>query len=73
MFSNISGNGEFKLSVNDFVVKAAALSLLKVPAVNSSWMDTYIRQYNSADISVAVSTDTGLITPIVFGADKLGR
>ena len=54
------------------MVKAAALALTKVPAVNSSWQDTYIRQYNNADISVAVSTDNGLITPIVFGANTLG-
>ena len=67
-----AGNGEYKLSVNDFVVKAAALALVKVPAVNSSWQDTFIRQYSNADISVAVSTDNGLITPIVFGANQLG-
>ena len=67
-----TGAGEYKLSVNDFVVKAAALALTKVPAVNSSWQDTYIRQYTNADISVAVSTDNGLITPIVFGANQLG-
>lgn len=69
---NDSGNGEYKLSVNDFVVKASAAALVKVPAVNSSWQDTYIRQYSNADISVAVSTDNGLITPIVFAANTLG-
>lgn len=61
-----------KLSVNDFIVKAAALACKKVPAVNSSWMETFIRQYNSVDVSVAVSTDGGLITPIVFSADAKG-
>ncbi|XP_055944924.1 dihydrolipoyllysine-residue acetyltransferase component of pyruvate dehydrogenase complex, mitochondrial-like [Argiope bruennichi] len=61
-----------KLSVNDFIVKAAALACKKVPEVNSSWMDTFIRQYNSVDVSVAVSTDAGLITPIVFRADAKG-
>lgn len=61
-----------KLSVNDFIIKASALACLKVPEVNSSWHETFIRQYNAVDISVAVSTDNGLITPIVFDADSKG-
>jgi len=61
-----------KISVNDFVIKAAALTLRSVPSVNASWLDTLIRQYNYVDISVAVSTDTGLITPIVKNADLKG-
>lgn len=61
-----------KISLNDFIIKASALSCLRVPEVNSSWQDTYIRQYNSVDVSVAVSTDAGLITPIVFGAEDKG-
>jgi len=66
------GDGGPKLSVNDFILKASALSCLKVPECNSSWQDTYVRQFNSCDISVAVATDNGLITPIVFGAEKKG-
>ncbi|EFC48127.1 predicted protein [Naegleria gruberi] len=62
----------FKLSVNDFLVKAAALSMKKVPEINSSWQDTFIRQYNNVDLSVAVQTDSGLITPIVFSAETKG-
>lgn len=61
-----------KLSVNDFIIKAAAQACRKVPEANSSWMDTCIREYHTVDVSVAVSTDTGLITPIVFGADRKG-
>nr|CAD7194270.1 unnamed protein product [Timema douglasi] len=61
-----------KLSINDFIIKAAAMACLQVPEANSSWMDTFIRQYSSVDISVAVSTDNGLITPIVFNADTKG-
>jgi len=61
-----------KLSVNDFVIKAAAMACLKVPEANSAWLDTVIRQYNGVDVSVAVSTDNGLITPIVFSADNKG-
>lgn len=61
-----------KLSVNDFIIKAAALACKKVPQVNSIWQDTYIRQYNRVDVCVAVSTDSGLITPIVFNAENKG-
>jgi len=61
-----------KLSLNDFVIKAAAMACMRVPQVNSSWMETVIRQYNSVDVSVAVSTEKGLLTPIVFGAEKKG-
>ncbi|KAK7789206.1 hypothetical protein R5R35_009624 [Gryllus longicercus] len=61
-----------KLSVNDFIIKAASLACKKVPEANSSWLDTVIRQYSSVDMSIAVATDKGLITPIVFEADKKG-
>ncbi|KAF9512353.1 hypothetical protein BS47DRAFT_1486294 [Hydnum rufescens UP504] len=54
-----------ELSVNDFIVKAAALALRDVPEVNSAWLGDTIRQYHKADISIAVATPTGLITPIV--------
>jgi len=69
---NMGGAGQYKLSVNDFVVKASALALQRVPECNSQWMDTFIRQFNNVDISVAVSTEGGLITPILFDADKKG-
>ncbi|XP_053666806.1 dihydrolipoyllysine-residue acetyltransferase component of pyruvate dehydrogenase complex, mitochondrial isoform X4 [Anopheles marshallii] len=61
-----------KLSINDFIIKAAAMACKKVPEANSAWMDTVIRQFDSVDVSVAVSTDRGLITPIVFSADRKG-
>nr|CAI5822280.1 unnamed protein product [Callosobruchus analis] len=61
-----------KLSVNDFIIKAVAMACKKVPEANSYWMDSYIRQFNNVDVSVAVSTDKGLITPIVFAADQRG-
>ena len=69
---NKEGNGKFKLSVNDFVVKAASLALKDVPEVNSAWQDTFIRQFKSADIAVAVATESGLITPIVQSAETKG-
>lgn len=69
---NTEGKDSFKLSVNDFIIKAAALACIKVPQANSSWMNSFIRQFNSVDMSVAVQTDFGLITPIIKNADKLG-
>ncbi len=62
----------YKLSVNDFVVKACALSLMRVPAVNASWTDDAILRHKHADIGVAVALDFGLITPIVFRAEEKG-
>jgi pyruvate dehydrogenase E2 component (dihydrolipoamide acetyltransferase) len=66
------GEGAFKLSVNDFVVKACALALLRVPEVNASWTDSAILRHKHADIGVAVALDFGLITPIVFAAEGKG-
>ena len=54
-----------KISVNDFIIKAASLACMKVPECNSSWQGDFIRQYNVVDMSVAVATPNGLITPIV--------
>jgi pyruvate dehydrogenase E2 component (dihydrolipoamide acetyltransferase) len=54
-----------KISVNDFIIKAAAVALADVPAANASWAEETIRRYNTVDISVAVSTPNGLITPVV--------
>jgi pyruvate dehydrogenase E2 component (dihydrolipoamide acetyltransferase) len=64
--------GGYKLSVNDFVVKAAAGALIRVPEVNASWTDNAILRHRHADIGVAVALDFGLITPIVFHAEEKG-
>ncbi|KAL3910781.1 MAG: hypothetical protein SGPRY_008929, partial [Prymnesium sp.] len=61
---------DVKTSVNDYVIKACSLALMEVPECNSSYTEEYIRQFSSADISVAVNTDRGLLTPIVFGAES---
>jgi len=61
-----------KLSINDFVVKAVAKALEDVPEANSAWLGDTIRQFKKADISVAVATPTGLITPIVKDVGSKG-
>ncbi|WFC98185.1 dihydrolipoyllysine-residue acetyltransferase [Malassezia yamatoensis] len=61
-----------KLSVNDFIMKAAAIALKQVPSVNSAWHGDFIREYHVQDISMAVSTPTGLITPIVRNVGAIG-
>lgn len=65
-------NGGKRISVNDLVIKAAALALRKVPACNSSWMNDFIRQYHDVNINVAVQTDNGLFVPVIRNADKKG-
>ncbi|KAJ1941281.1 pyruvate dehydrogenase complex dihydrolipoamide acetyltransferase component (E2) [Kickxella alabastrina] len=69
---NTAANGAYKLSVNDFVIKAAASALRDVPDVNSSWQGEFIRQHHHADIAVAAATPAGLITPIVKTCDAKG-
>lgn len=71
-FNKLLEKEGIKISFNDFIIKASALACKKVPEANSAWMDTVIRQYNNVDVSVAVSTDRGLITPIVFKAEQKG-
>jgi pyruvate dehydrogenase E2 component (dihydrolipoamide acetyltransferase) len=66
------GEGAYKLSVNDFLVKAAALALKNVPECNASWTDNAILRHKHADVGVAVALDFGLITPIVFRAEEKG-
>lgn len=69
---NDAANGEYKLSVNDFVIKAVGMALKSYPAANVQWTDAAVLQFNQADISVAVATPNGLITPIVRAAEHKG-
>lgn len=62
----------YKVSVNDFIIKASALALKKVPAANASYTDEAILLHKHADIGVAVAIDGGLITPIVWKAEQKG-
>src|SRR5205085_3048121 len=58
-----------KLSVNDFVIKALALALQRVPAANAVWAEDRILRFRHSDIGIAVALEGGLITPIVHSAD----
>ncbi|ODQ44493.1 hypothetical protein PICMEDRAFT_18391 [Pichia membranifaciens NRRL Y-2026] len=71
---NASADGRYKLTINDLLVKAIAKAALRVPESNSSYLEDkdVIRQYSTVDLSIAVSTPTGLITPIVKNADTKG-
>jgi pyruvate dehydrogenase E2 component (dihydrolipoamide acetyltransferase) len=66
------GERAYKLSVNDFVLKAAAMALMRHPDVNASWTDAAILKHKHADVGVAVDLNPGLITPIVFHAETKG-
>ncbi|MEO0399129.1 MAG: pyruvate dehydrogenase complex dihydrolipoamide acetyltransferase [Pseudomonadota bacterium] len=66
------GEGAFKISVNDFIIKASAMALMRVPGANASYTDDGILRHKHADIGVAVAIDGGLITPIVWKAEEKG-
>ena len=66
------GEDAYKISVNDFIIRAIALAMRKVPGVNTSWTEAAILRYDDINVSVAVATEDGLITPIIRGADQKG-
>ena len=61
-----------KISVNDIVMKAAAMAALKVPETNSSWQGDYVRQYKNVNMSFAVQTDHGLMAPVLHNINLKG-
>jgi pyruvate dehydrogenase E2 component (dihydrolipoyllysine-residue acetyltransferase) len=65
-----SGQPPFRLSVNDFIIKALALALQRVPAANAVWAEDRILRFRSSDIGVAVAVDGGLVTPVIRDAEK---
>jgi pyruvate dehydrogenase E2 component (dihydrolipoamide acetyltransferase) len=71
VLNGITGE-DAKISVNDLIVKAAAVTLRRVPAVNAAFLGDKIRQFGSVHIGVAVSVEDGLITPVVRDTDKKG-
>lgn len=69
--AQINQTASQKVSVNDLIVKAVAVTLQAMPEMNVSWTEDALLQYHDVDISVAVSTDAGLITPVVRNANNL--
>jgi pyruvate dehydrogenase E2 component (dihydrolipoyllysine-residue acetyltransferase) len=63
------GSPAFKLSLNDFIIRALALALRRVPAANAAWAGDRILRFKHADIGVAVALDGGLITPVIRDAE----
>ena len=63
---------EFKVSINDILLKAVATALSQYPEVNSHWLGDRIRSYNVVHLGMAVATDDGLIVPVIFNADQKG-
>ncbi|MBQ9335017.1 MAG: 2-oxo acid dehydrogenase subunit E2 [Alphaproteobacteria bacterium] len=66
---NEAGMLDTKITVTDLLIKAVALAMKAEPGVNVMWRDGNMRQFGTIDISVAVATDSGLITPIIWNAD----
>jgi pyruvate dehydrogenase E2 component (dihydrolipoamide acetyltransferase) len=72
MRTSLNTMDDVKISFNDIVVKAVAVALRKHPAINSSWMGDFMRQYNDVHVAVAVAVPDGLVTPVVRHTDKKG-
>ncbi|KAI3382200.1 hypothetical protein SNEBB_004780 [Seison nebaliae] len=70
---NVHLGDDIKISINDFLIKASSIACMKIPATRSQWHDgSILKKHNFVDISVAVATEEGLITPIIRNAEKLG-
>jgi pyruvate dehydrogenase E2 component (dihydrolipoyllysine-residue acetyltransferase) len=63
---------EFKVSVNDILLKAIAVALSQHPEVNAHWLGDHIRYFNRVHLGMAVATDDGLIVPVIWDADRKG-
>ena len=61
-----------KISVNDLIIRAAAMALVKVPKANASWEGDNTRLFHHADIAMAVAVDGGLVTPVIWAAEQKG-
>jgi pyruvate dehydrogenase E2 component (dihydrolipoamide acetyltransferase) len=68
--TEVNDGAQRKISINDFIVRAAAVALREVPTANVGWTESAMHHYEHADIAVAVSTESGLITPVVRAADR---
>ncbi|WP_329428997.1 2-oxo acid dehydrogenase subunit E2 [Streptosporangium sp. NBC_01495] len=67
----INENSEIKISVNDLLIKAIAAAHVRIPQANVIWTDEAIRQFDAVDVSVAIATETGLVTPVLRGVDTM--
>ncbi|MFJ1613430.1 2-oxo acid dehydrogenase subunit E2 [Streptomyces sp. NPDC087228] len=67
----INAVSPIKVSVNDLLIKAVATAHTQVPEMNAVWRPDAVRRFGTVDISVAVATDTGLVTPVLRGAENL--
>ena len=65
-------DGGLKLSINDFVIRAAALALRAVPEVNACWTESATRRFSRIDLAVAIATEAGLVAPVIRDADHKG-
>jgi len=61
-----------KISLNDLVIRAAAMALMAVPDANVAYEDTHTRRFQHADICMAVAIDGGLVTPVIWAAETMG-
>lgn len=68
----IAQGAEFKVSYNDIILKAVATALAQHPEVNAHWLGDRMRQFNRVHVGMAVAIDEGLITPVIFDADRKG-
>ena len=71
MMNDMAADGG-KISVNDLVIRAAAMALMAVPKANASWEGDHTRLFHHADIAMAVAVDGGLVTPVVWAAEQKG-
>ena len=69
---NFKAKDQYKISVNDMIIKASSAALIKVPGANASWDNENTKYYNTTDISVAVAIEGGLITPIIKNVQSKG-
>jgi pyruvate dehydrogenase E2 component (dihydrolipoamide acetyltransferase) len=65
-----AGKPALRLSINDFIIKALALALQRVPAANAVWAEDRILRFRRSDVGVAVAIEGGLVTPVIRGAEK---
>jgi pyruvate dehydrogenase E2 component (dihydrolipoamide acetyltransferase) len=65
-----AGRPQHRLSINDFVIKALALALRRVPAANAVWAEDRILRFRRSDVGVAVAIEGGLVTPVIRGAES---